>query len=65
MVAVRGLSFEKVVEAKPYGDILPVKLECVGHVQKRLGIRLRQPREDCKGKKLGDGKGLTRRGLTD
>ena len=54
MVAVRGLSFEKVVEAKPYGDILPVKLECVGHVQKRLGIRLRQPRNDCKGKKLGD-----------
>ena len=59
-------SFGKVVEAKPYGDILPVKLECVGHVQKRLGTRLRQLRKDCKGKKLGDGKGLTGRGrLTD
>ena len=59
-------SFGKVVEAKPYGDMLPIKLECVGHVQNRLGIRLRQLRKDCKGKKLGDGKGLTGRGrLTD
>ena len=39
-----------------------VKLECVGHIQKRLGIRLWQLRKDCKGKKLGDGKGLTGRG---
>ena len=34
-------SFKKVVDSKPYGDALkPVKLECVGHVQKRLGSRL-------------------------
>ena len=28
--------FKKVVDSKPYGDDLkPIKLECVGHVQKR------------------------------
>ena len=59
-------SFGKVMEAKPYGDILPTKLECVGLVQKRLGTRLRQLRKDFKGKKLDDGKGLAGRGrLTD
>ena len=32
----------KVLEAKPYGDELhPEKLECVGHIQKRVGSRLR------------------------
>ena len=31
-------SFKKVVDSKPYGDDLkPIKLECVGQVQKRLG----------------------------
>ena len=36
-------SFKDVVSANPYEEYLisPVKLECVGHVQKRLGTRLR------------------------
>lgn len=60
-------SFSKVQEAKPYGpDFKITKLECVGHVQKRLGTRLRKLRVAYKGKVLGDGKSLTGRGrLTD
>ena len=36
-------SFKDVVEAKPYEKygVTPKKLECIGHVQKRLGNRLR------------------------
>ena len=36
-------SFKEVIDANPYKDydIIPVKLECVGHVQKRLGTRLK------------------------
>jgi hypothetical protein len=36
-------SFNDVVKSEPYKkyDIVPIKLECVGHVQKRLGTRLR------------------------
>ena len=34
-------SFRKVLESKPYEDnLIPCKLECVGHVQNRLGTRL-------------------------
>ena len=60
-------SFSKVQEAKPYGtDFKITKLECVGHVQKRLGTRLRKLRVSYKGKVLVDGKPLTGRGrLTD
>ena len=37
------LSFPEVLDSKPYKsyDIEPSKLECVGHIQKRLGTRLR------------------------
>ena len=50
-------SYKKVVDSKPYGDDpVPIKIECVGHVQKRLGTRLRRIRADYKGKKLSDGK---------
>ena len=40
-------SFKEVVNAKPYVhfNITPTKLECVGHVQKRLGTRLRDLRK--------------------
>lgn len=34
------------------------KLECVGHVQKRCGTRLRRLVNENKGVKLSDGKGL-------
>ena len=52
-------SFKKVLESKSYGDdLIPCKLECADHVQKRLGIRLLNLLNDMKGKKLSDGKGI-------
>lgn len=48
--------FQSVVDSEPYGkDFKIEKLECVGHVQKRIGGRLRRLRRDMKGKKLSDG----------
>ena len=43
-------SFKKVVDAKPYVEfgIIPNKLECIGHIQKRLGNRLRLLRKQYK-----------------
>ena len=32
------------------------KVECVGHIQRRMGGRLRRKKKDTKGKKLSDGK---------
>ena len=60
-------SFSKIVESKPYGqDIVIKKLECIGHIQKRIGSRLRQLKIDYRGKKLPDGKGIAGKGrLTD
>ncbi|CAB3982713.1 Hypothetical predicted protein [Paramuricea clavata] len=51
-------SFKTVSESKPYEDI-DNKLECVGHIQKRVGTRLRNLRKDYKGKKLSDNKGIS------
>ncbi len=51
-------SFKKVCESKPYYGVDTEKLECVGHVQKRCGTRLRRLKQDNKGIKLSDGKGL-------
>ena len=60
-------SFKKVADAKPYGDaVVPTKLECVGHVQKRLGAHLRKLKADLNGRKLSDGKPISGKGrLTD
>ena len=56
-------SFKKVLESKSYrDDLIPCKLECVGHVQKRLGTRLRNLRNGKKGKKLRDGRGILGKG---
>ena len=55
-------SFSQVCELKPYGELIPEKLECVGHIKKRLGTRLRKLRNDLKGKKLEDGKSISGRG---
>ena len=46
----------KVVEARPYGDTEIEKLECIGHIQKRMGTRLRRIVKDMKGKDLPDEK---------
>ena len=60
-------SFKKVFDSKPYGvDVEVQKLECVGHVQKRMGKKLRDLKKYAKGKKLADGKSIGGRGrLTD
>ena len=46
-------SFKEVVNAKPYDKygIIPKKLECVGHIQKRLGNRLRALRKSYQNSK--------------
>ena len=56
-----------IVESKPYGDdSISRKLACIGHVQKRVGNRLRKLKNSKKGVKLSDGKGLAGKGrLTD
>lgn len=60
-------SYRDVVKSKPYGDNVTVdKIECVGHIQKRMGGRLRKIKRDWKGKKLSDGKTIGGRNrLTD
>ena len=59
--------FLTVKELNVYGnDTVINKLECVGHVQKRMGTRLRKFKKDMKGKTLLDGKPIMGRGrLTD
>ena len=45
-------SYSEVVSSEPYkehGNIAPRKLECIGHVQKRLGTRLRNMVKKYKG----------------
>ena len=59
-------SYIKVVDTKLYGNFTPQKLECVGHVQKRLGTRLRKLRDEKKHEILSDGKKISAKGrLTD
>ncbi|CAB4028443.1 Hypothetical predicted protein, partial [Paramuricea clavata] len=60
-------TYSTIVDSKPYGDeCVPKKLECIGHVQKRVGSRLRRLKNTYKGTKLSDGKGLAGKGrLTD
>ena len=58
-------TFSKLCSAKPYGDKTVNKLECVGHVQKRVGTHLRNLKKNMKGP-LADGKILGGKGrLTD
>ena len=59
-------SFRDVNNSKPYPGHEIEKLECIGHIQKRVGSRLRNLRVKWSGKKLSDGKRLTgRHRLTD
>lgn len=52
-------SFAAVSELKPYGnDVTITKQECIGHVQKRMGTRLRRLKTTMKGQVLSDGKPL-------
>ncbi|GFT87215.1 uncharacterized protein TNCV_3543791 [Trichonephila clavipes] len=60
-------TFNALSENKPYGDdYLIQKIECVGHVQKRIGTRLRKLILVYSKKKLSDGKTIGGKGrLTD
>ncbi|GBN09076.1 hypothetical protein AVEN_126267-1 [Araneus ventricosus] len=60
-------TFKDVCEDKPYGINTTIeKVECVGHVEKRMGTRLRKLKKDMKRKKLSDGKTICgRERLTD
>ena len=50
-------SFSSVVAAAPYGSEIKIeKLECLGHVQKQMGNRLRNLRKSLNGQPLSDGK---------
>ncbi|GFU96814.1 uncharacterized protein TNCV_3275751 [Trichonephila clavipes] len=63
----RHKTFNALSENKPYGDDhLIQKIECVGHVQKRMGTRLRKLILVYSKKKLSDGKTIGGKGrLTD
>lgn len=59
-------TFLALKDAKPYGDISINKLECVGHIQKRMGSRLRKLKTQMQRTKLSDGKTIGGKGrLTD
>ncbi len=60
-------TYNSIVSSRPYGEeCVPKKLECIGHVQKRVGSRLRKLKNANKGVKLSDGKGIGGKGkLTD
>ena len=49
--------YNTVVASKPYGNDTKIeKLECIGHVHKRMGTRLRKLKKDMGKKVLSDGK---------
>ena len=49
--------YDALTAAQPYGaDAQVVKEECIGHVQKLLGMALRNLKKEKKGQKLSDGK---------
>ncbi|GFS79842.1 uncharacterized protein TNCV_750271 [Trichonephila clavipes] len=60
-------TFLSIAEKERYGDSVPiVKIECVGHVQKQMGNRLRKLKALRGEKKLSDGKTIGGKGrLTD
>ncbi|GBO26522.1 hypothetical protein AVEN_75277-1 [Araneus ventricosus] len=60
-------AFEAIAKENIYGDEFQVeKLECIGHVMKRMGSRLRRLKEKMKGQVLSDGKRLSGKNrLTD
>jgi hypothetical protein len=56
-------SFNQVSKDEPYGsDVQIKKLECVGHVQKRMGSRLLRLTKEKRGQRLSDGKLLGGKG---
>ena len=60
-------AYRAVCQSKPYGeDGVIAKRECIGHIQKRVGSRMRKLKASMKGKILSDGKTIGGAGrLTD
>lgn len=60
-------TYNSIVERKAYGEeCIPNKMECIGHVQKRVGSRLRKLKNAKKAVNLIDSKGVSGKGrLTD
>ncbi|GFW10834.1 uncharacterized protein TNCV_4919531 [Trichonephila clavipes] len=59
-------TFNVLSENKPYGDdYLIQKIECVGHVRKRMGTRLMKLKLVYSKKELSDGKTIGGKGSTD
>ncbi|GFW04652.1 uncharacterized protein TNCV_3897041 [Trichonephila clavipes] len=53
-------AFDAVKKKNSYGNEYPIeKLECIGHVMKRMGTRLRRLKAQLKGQILSDGKCLS------
>ena len=53
-------SYKKVSQLCPYGKDFEIeKLECIGHIQKRCGTRLRRLKKENKNLRFSDGKGLS------
>ena len=55
-------SYAEVVASKPYDNIDIEKLECIGHVNKRMGSRCRNLIVKSRGSKMADGKPLSGKG---
>lgn len=56
-------AFQSVVDSIPYGKKVEIsKIECVGHIQKRMGSRLRKLKETHKRTVLSDEKTLSGKG---
>ena len=51
-------SYLEVVKADPYNGVQITKLECIGHVQKRVGSRLRTLKKECNDKIIVNGKSV-------
>ncbi len=58
--SLKGQTLWRQLWSKPYGeDCAPNKLECLGHVQRRVRSRLRKLKNSRKRHQLSDGKGLS------
>lgn len=57
-----GKADKLLVQEAVYGDVSIEKLECVGHMQKRLGSHLRSLKRRLGKTPVGDGKGTGREG---
>ncbi|KAJ8891059.1 hypothetical protein PR048_010568 [Dryococelus australis] len=51
-------AYRSVAESKPYQDVEIKKVECVGHVQKRMGTRLRKFKQTLRATVMSDGQRL-------